>query len=87
MFRYKKSASSVSYNRQGYIYFYSLLYNELDDAGREYIRKIAKQAGGDYAGAVLAYVTTDDGETKVCREHNIDRATLFRAVARYYEMF
>lgn len=87
MFRYKKSASSVSYNRQGYIYFYSLLYGELPAEEQARIRQTAERAGGEYAEAVLAYVTTDDGETKICTQHHLDRATLYRAVARYYELF
>lgn len=87
MFRYKKSASKVSYNRQGYIYFLSLLYNEMEQPVREYIESVAAEAGGEHAAAVLKYVTTEAGETKICAEYNLDRATLYRAVARYYELF
>ena len=86
MFRYKRSVK-VSYDRQGYIYFYSRLYKNLDAAGREYIEETAKAAGGVHAEAVLKFVTTDDGEAKVCREHNLSRATLYRVVGKYYELF
>ena len=87
MFRYKKSAASVSYNRQGYIYFYSLLYDELPEAARRHIEAVAAEAGGEYAEAVLRYVTTDDGAVKICEKHKLDQSTLHRAVARYYELF
>lgn len=87
MFRYKKSAASVSYNRQGYIYFYSLLYDEVPEAGRKHIEAVAAEAGGEHAEAVLQYVTSNDGEVKICEKYKLERSTLHRAVARYYELF
>lgn len=86
MFRYKKGIR-VSYARQGYIYFTSLLYPELTEAERERIRKICRKAGGEYAGALLEFVTTEAGADKVCRKHYLSRSTLYRAVRRYYETF
>lgn len=89
MFRYKKSAK-VGYIRQGYIYFYSRMYQELDADAQRYIEQTAALAAGnepEYAPAVLRYVTSDDTPTKICEEHHLSRATLHRAVARYYELF
>lgn len=86
MYRYKKSVR-VSYDKQGYIYFFSRLYNELDPDAQAYIRKIAGEAGGEHAEAVMRYVTTDDSATKICAECYLSKATLHRAVAKYYELF
>jgi len=86
MFRYK-AGICVSYERQGYIYFASLLYRELPEKSRETIRELCRQAGGDYWEALLAFVTTDAGAEYVCRRHYLSRSTLYRAVRRYYEGF
>ena len=86
MFRYKRSAR-VPYNRQGYIYFVSLLYGEMPRSRQAVIRELCRRAGGPYDAAVLDYVTTDMGAEAVCGKHHISRATLARCVARYYEGF
>ena len=86
MFREKKSVD-VSYNRQGYIYFKSLLYKELDEREKENIRWLCRKCGGEYADALFAFVTTDKTATSICLRWNLSKRTLYRAVAKYYEMF
>lgn len=86
MFRVKRSIN-VSEKRQGYIFYASLLYPELSKARQERIREICRAAGGEYADAVLEFVTTDHGAVAVSLRHHISRETLDRAVKRYYEMF
>lgn len=86
MFRIKRSIN-VSEKRQGYIYYVSLLYPELPEKKRAQIREICRRAGGEYAPAVLEFVTTDQGAIAVSQKHYISRETLDRAVRRYYEMF
>lgn len=83
MYRYKKSIP-LSYERQGVIYFYSLLYRELDTEQQGIIRKICRTAGGEHYRALLEYVTGGEDILVVCRRHYISRSTLLRAVKRYY---
>lgn len=86
MFRVKRSIP-VSEVRQGYIYYVSLLYPELSPKRQAQIREICRRAGGDYADAVLEFVTTSHGAVEVSLRHFISRETLDRAVRRYYELF
>ena len=83
MYRYKKSIP-LSYERQGVIYFYSLLYRELDADQQGIIRKICRTAGGEHYRALLEYVTEGEDILLVCQRHFISRSTLLRAVKRYY---
>ena len=86
MFRYQKSIP-LSYERQGYIFFTSRMYAELPERRRQKIRKMCAEHGGEYADALLEFMTTDQGETKVCARHNLSPSTLRRAKRRYYEGF
>lgn len=86
MFRYK-AGIDVSYARQGYIYFTSLLYRELPERSRERIRSLCRQAGGEYWEALLEFVTTEAGAEKICQKYYLSPSTLGRARKRYYEAF
>lgn len=86
MFRYKPGIP-VSYERQGCIYFTSLLYREMPERSRERIRQLCRKAGGEYWEALLEFVTTDAGAEQICQKHFLSRSTLCRAVRRYYEEF
>lgn len=85
-FRIKRSVP-VSYDVQGYIYFTSRLYRSLPAADRKRIRRLCKNAGGEYAAALLEFVTTDAGAVAVCQKYYISQSTLERAVRRYYIAF
>lgn len=82
-FRVKKSIP-LTRERQGYVYWRSRMYAELPRKKQEAIRELCRMAGGDYADAVLEFVTTDEGATRICLRHYISRETLDRAVRRYY---
>ena len=86
MFRYKKSIH-VPYERQGYIYFVSRAYDELPEWQRGRIRQLCDKAGGEYAAALLEFVTTDTGAVAVCMRHHLSEDTLMRVVKKYYEAF
>ncbi|MBD5169337.1 MAG: hypothetical protein HDT20_04345 [Oscillibacter sp.] len=86
MFRYKKSIP-LSYERQGYIFFKSLCYRELPEKERREILALCKQAGGEYCGALLEFVTTDAGAAEVCAHHYLSKSTLYRMVRMYYKNF
>ena len=86
LFRYKSSVR-VSYERQGYIYFVSRRYRELPERQQREIVDLCLEHGGEYYQALFDFVTTDMGATAVCMKHHLSRATLYRAVSRYYEGF
>lgn len=86
MFRFKRSVP-VSYDRQGYIYFKSRLYEELPQAEQQAIVNLCLECGGEYYQALFQFVTTDAGATSVCVQHHLSRSTLERVVRRYYEHF
>ena len=86
MFRYKKSIP-VSYERQGYVYFSSLLYRELPERAQEKILNLCIAAGKENYQALFEFVTTDVGAQAVCLRHHLSPSTLERAVRRYYEVF
>ena len=75
MFRYKKSIP-VSYERQGYIYFTSLLYRELPEGAQRKILNLCLEAGGEYYQALFEFVTTDAGAQAVCLRHHLSPSTL-----------
>ena len=86
MFRYKRSIP-VSEDKQGYAYYASRLYSQMDRKGREAIHRLCQAAGGEYSEALLEFVTTDATATAICQRHFLSRSTLYRAVRRYYEFF
>lgn len=86
MFRFKRSIP-VSYDRQGYIYFTSRLFRDLPERQRQEILDLCRECGGEYAAALLEFVTSDATATEICMKHNVSRSTLERAVRRYYMGF
>lgn len=86
MFRFKRSVP-VSYDRQGYIYFTSRLYEELPPRAQQEIVNMCLECGGEYYQALFQFVTTDAGAASVCMQHHLSRSTLERVVRRYYEHF
>lgn len=86
MFRMKKSLP-MGYDRQGYIYFTSKMFRHLPKQQRSIIRQVCTRAGGEYADALLEFVTTNRGATSVCLRHHISESTLERIVRKYYCIF
>ena len=66
-----------------------LIWNEKKNQAekKEKIRQLCREAGGENSQALLAFVTSDKSATEVCMAHFISKATLYRAVQRYYEGF
>ena len=86
MFRFKESVK-VSYKRQGYIYFTSLRYEELDEEKQRAIKKLCRECGGAYSKALFKAVTTETPIDVICDNHYIGRSTLKRMLREYYERF
>lgn len=86
MYHYKRGVKA-DYNRQGYVYFLSRRYAHLTPGRQKKIRQLCAEAGGEYAAALFEFVTTDTTATAICAKHFVSKATLYRAVKRYYEGF
>ena len=86
MFRYKRGID-LSYERQGYVYFSSRSYAELPAKSQAAIRAMCEEHGGAHSTALFEFVTTDATATALMMKHYISKATLYRAVKRYYEGF
>lgn len=82
-FRYKRSIP-VGYDLQGYVYFVSRRFGKLPQEQRKQLEALAQKAAGEYAAAVLEFVTTDNGATAVCTKYHLSSSTLERMVKRYY---
>lgn len=86
MFRFKESVN-VSYERQGYIYFTSLRYDELDEGKQKKIRKLCRECGGAHSKALFKAVTTETSDGLICDTYYISKSTLYRMKREYYERF
>lgn len=84
---FSKRSIPVGYEMQGYIYFYSKRYRFLPEREKRVIERIAQAAGGEYAAAVLEFVTTDHGKVQVEMHHHMSERTLERYVREYYILF
>lgn len=85
-FRYKRGIDR-GYNDQGWIFFHCLQYRRLPKKDQERIWKHCQEAGGEYAEALLEFVTTERGYAAICMKHHLSKDTLYRAVKKFYERF
>lgn len=86
MYRYKRGIK-VGYVRQGYIYFVSLMFDQLDERRKNKILKLCAECGGQYAEALFEFVTTETNSSDIERKHFVSKSTLNRCVRKYYERF
>ena len=78
----------ISYNRQGYIYFASMMYAELPPEDQEELDDHCRRVGGVYWKALRDLMCTQKPITRVIREHHIgSETTLYRLRRTYYEKF
>ncbi len=85
-FHIKKSIG-CTYIEQGYVYFTSRNYSALPRKRQERIEQLAKEVAGEYADALLEFVTTDKGYVAVSQKYHLSERTLYGVVAKYYQGF
>ena len=82
VFRFKKSIP-VGYDKQGYIYFKSLLYYELPEQEQKKILNCCLCSGGrEYYQALFKFVTTNASATEICCKYHISESTLWRITGK-----
>ena len=86
MFRVKQSIP-LPEARQGYIYYAMQRYAEMPQRKREIVDNLIEVCGGEYANALLVYLTTDESIEKICMRYYVSRQTLFRCARKFYMRF
>ena len=76
-----------SYAQQGEIYFTCINYKRQPEAVKAKIRRLCTQAGGEYAAALLEYLTTDSSWQGICDKYYISDRTLQRCRERFYNLW
>lgn len=81
-----KMLSSVekSYEEQGEIFFLCRNFEKQERKIRERIQRLCKEAAGEYAPALLCYLTTSASWQQVTREYAISDSTLNRCRRDFY---
>ncbi len=85
--RFRKNERNVklSYERQGLIWFTARTYKDQPRKTQEIILDACRAAGGELAGALFAYVTTDRSIASIMREHYIaSETTIYRMMRDWY---
>lgn len=85
-FRFKRGIR-VSYKRQGFIHFTMQNVAALPEGKREKLRKLCRDAAGEYDCALWEMLTTEAGYVDISMRHHVSQATLFRCIKRFYEAF
>lgn len=85
-FRYRRGIRA-NYDRQGYIYFSCKNIDKASVEKQKKLKGLCEDAAGVNAPALWAFLTTDISWQKVCMDHELSSATLFRCVKRLYENF
>lgn len=74
-----------SWEEQGYIFFCCRTYGRQPQKVRQKIDRLCASAGGEYATALKAYLTTDADWIWICRKYAISESTLDRIRRRFFE--
>lgn len=73
-----------SYEEQGEIYFTCVNYKKQPARVRERIRQLCREAAGDYATALLEFLTTGADWIYITQKYYISSSTLDRARTEFY---
>ena len=83
-----RSAVRLSGNKQGLIFYLCRNYASLSPRKQAILDECFDEAGGEYAAALKAYMTTAESSVKICLEHYIgSENTLHILARRFYECF
>ena len=86
--RFKQLRSvNKSYNEQALIYFTCITYDRQNATTRRKIERLCRKAAGEYAPALLEYLTTDAEWVGVCQKYHVGDRTLERVRRRFYELW
>lgn len=76
---------NVSRNRQGFIRFTCLTYDEQPKKMRDKIDRLLRQCGGPYDAALREVMCGEDSITAIALRHCVSESTLYRLRKEFYE--
>lgn len=76
---------NVSRNRQGFIRYACLTYDEQPKRMQNKIDRILRQCGGPYAAALREVMCGEDSITAIALRHYVSESTLYRLRKDFYE--
>lgn len=88
MNRFKKMRSvKLPYEKQGFIYFTCMNYEELPDTVCAIFDKVCAEVGGKYRGELRELLITDKTAQEISMNHFIGLDALYRLRKRFYLEF
>ncbi len=83
----KMRGCSLSYDKQGYIYFLCKNYKSQPEAVRKKIKSIAEEVGGEYSAALFDVLVSGKSIRQVAIEQYVSEMTLYNLRIAFYEKF
>lgn len=77
----------LPYKKQGFIFFLCQNYEELPEDIQTGIRMQCRLVAGEYAGALLAVLTTGKSISNIALQYHTSESALYRYRKRFYENF
>lgn len=88
MKKFKKLRSvRKSYEEQAYIFYACATYEKQNAATRRKIENLCTRAAGEYAPALLEFLTSSADFRHICETHHISDSTLERVRKKFYELW
>lgn len=75
----------VSRNRQGFIRYACLTYDEQPKGMRNKIDRLLRECGGSYDAALREVMCGEDSITAIALRHYVSESTLYRMRKNFYE--
>ena len=75
----------VSRNRQGFIRYACLTYDEQPKGMRNTIDRLLRECGGSYCAALREVMCGEDSITAIALRHYVSESTLYRMRKNFYE--
>lgn len=76
---------NVSRNRQGFIRYACLTYDEQPKRMQNKIDRLLRQCGGPYSAALREVMCGEDSVTAIALRHYVSESTLYRLRKDFYE--
>ena len=83
----KMRGCSLSYNRQGYIYFVCKNFASQPMHIKAKIRRLCDEVGGEYSPALFRVLTTSTGVRKAAMDGYLSERLLYELRKKFYEMW
>jgi len=85
-FKWLRSVNK-SYDEQAFIFYTCATYGTQKKTAQNRIRRLCERAAGEYAAALLEFLTTKADFRYICTKHSISDSTLERARRKFYDLW